>query len=83
MAAGVPRQDGQELNPENRLGVRRDKIDAELAGSGEIYFRLNHLRRLLPATHDQDLGRKIHAAIGGICTKGFEDLTVQSGELFL
>src|SRR6267378_1647288 len=53
-----------------RLGVRR-----KLAGRDEIYAGLSHLGRLLPPTHDQDLARKTHGAIGGIRTKSFEDVT--------
>jgi len=61
-----------------RLGVLR-----KLAGRDEIYAGLSHLGRLLPPTHDQDLGRKTHGAIGGIRTKSFEDVTFQFGQLLL
>ena len=61
-----------------RLGVRR-----KLAGRDEIYAGLSHLGRFLPPTHDQDLGRKTHGAIGGIRTKSFEDVTFQFGQLLL
>jgi len=61
-----------------RLGVRR-----KLAGRDEIYVRLSHLGTILPPTHDQDLGRKTHGAIGRIRTKSFEDVTFQFGQLLL
>ena len=57
-------------------------IIEEFPGNG-ICSRLSHLGRLLPATHDEDFGRKTHDAIGMIRAESFEDLTFQFGQLFL
>jgi len=51
-----------------RLGMRRGKIAAGLAGSGENYSQLNDLGSFLPATHDEDLGRKTHDTVRKIGT---------------
>src|ERR1700674_2594315 len=49
----------------------------------EICSQLSQSGRPLGATHDKNLGRETHDAVGRIPTESFEDLTFQFGQLFL
>jgi hypothetical protein len=39
------------------------------------------LKKILSATHDQDLGRKAHSTIGSVASEGFDDLALEVCDL--
>jgi hypothetical protein len=51
-------------------------VEARLA-----LFPVLLLKKILSATHDQDLGRKAHSTIGSVASEGFDDLALEVCDL--